>query len=175
MSDKLNDSLDGKRNNFNELHLNEMILKAAEDGDLLGVKWCLSRDQSVVMAVDSDLYTPLHRSAYNNHTEVMRLLIGRGADVRARTLDGWTPLHCASKWANTGAADLLINCGADINAVSDGGNTALHLAASHNNRQLLELFLHNQDIDITLTNDSGETAYQIAKRSSPLHQLWQYL
>ena len=157
------------------LDINEKILKAAEDGDLSAVKKCLEINPQSVGAVDSDLYTPLHRSTYNNHIQVMKQLIKSGADVSARTIDGWTPLHCAAKWGHIEAIDLLINCGADINAVSNGGNTALHLAANLNNRPLLELLLHNEDINIHMKNESGDTAYQIAKRSSPLYQLWHYL
>ncbi|CAG2100378.1 unnamed protein product [Medioppia subpectinata] len=182
MSDKCDEEVKDNSNDDNNhknddivFNANETILKCAENGDLLGVRECLERDPRLVLAVDSDRYTPLHRSSYNNHIQVMRLLIQSGADVSARTTDGWTPLHCASKWSHVSAADLLINCGADINAVSNGGNTALHLAANHNNRPLVELFLFNEDTDTTLANESGETAYHIAKRSSPLYQLWHYL
>lgn len=150
-------------------------LKAAERGDFEVLDKCLELWPDCVHAVDSDGYTPLHRSSYNNHTKVMRRLIASGADVCARTVDGWTPLHCAAKWAHIEAVDLLLNCCADINAISNGGNTALHLVANHNKRPLLELLLYNEDIDVDIKNQSGETAYQIAKRSSPLYQLWHYL
>lgn len=157
-------------------HLNEEILKAAENGDLLTVNKCLKLDPQCVRAVDTDLYTPLHRSTYNNHIEIMHKLIQSGADISAKTIDGWTRLHCAAKWGHIEAIDgLLLNCGADINAVSNGGNTALHLAANLNNRPLVELLLHNQDIDIDIKNQCGETAYQIARRASPQYQLWNYL
>ena len=155
--------------------LSAIILKAAEKGIVSVVDKCLRLRPDCVRAVDSDCYTPLHRSSYNNHIQVMRHLLKYGADVSARTSDGWTPLHCAAKWGHIEAVDLLLNCGADINAVSNGGNTALHLAANYNKRPLLELLLYNEDIDVDIKNQSGETAYQIAKRSSPLYQLWNYL
>ena len=44
-------------------------------------------------SIDEDLYTPLHRAAYNGHVNVMKVLLKHGADPNAPTLDGWTPLH----------------------------------------------------------------------------------
>ncbi|XP_054162692.1 ankyrin repeat domain-containing protein 49-like [Oppia nitens] len=174
---RLSPNESNEKNGYNEQQqsLGDRILMAAENGDICEVKTCLKIDKSLVHSVDSDLYTPLHRSAYGNHIQVMKLLIDSGANPTARTATGWTPLHSAAQWAHIDAVDLLLNCGADINAVSDGGNTALHLAAKHKKRNLLELLLYNEDIDSLAKNDSGESAYDIAYRASPLYQLWQYL
>ena len=53
----------------------------------------LEHDRTLVTATDDDLYTPLHRAAYNGHLTVMQCLLRHGADANAPTLDGWTPLH----------------------------------------------------------------------------------
>ena len=38
----------------------------------------ISSNPQLVFTKDSDLYTPLHRAAYSNHTEMLTLLLGKG-------------------------------------------------------------------------------------------------
>jgi ankyrin repeat protein len=168
-----------KENEINKkekkIDLKEEILKAAENGDIDRVKKCLNIDKNLVEVDDSDGYTALHRATYNNHIEVVKLLIESGANVCSRTADGWQPIHSAAKWKHIHLLDFLLASGADINAVSNGGNTALHLAANHNSKEVIEFLLFHEDIDVTLKNDCGETAFDIAKRSSNYYRLWDYL
>jgi ankyrin repeat protein len=159
----------------NKIDLNEEILKAAENGDIHRVKECLKIDKNLLQIHDSDGYTALHRATYNNHIEVVKLLIESGANVSSRTSDGWQPIHSAAKWGHIQILDLLVSCGAHVNAVSSGGNTPLHLAANHNSKEVLEFLLFHEDIDVTLKNDCGETAFDIANRSSKYYRLWDYL
>ena len=92
------DTEDENLDNFNvdsaqEKEVESAILSAAKSGNLDVVKSVLEKSHRFVTAVDEDLYTPLHRAAYNGHLEVMKFLIQCGADTNAPTLDGWTPLH----------------------------------------------------------------------------------
>ena len=52
---------------------------------------------------NDDGWTPLHKAAWEGHTEVAELLIAEGADVNAKRWDGATPLD----WADGEIADLL--------------------------------------------------------------------
>ena len=76
----------------------ELILKSSEKGIIDHVVSILDKEPSLVNCRDSDGYTPLHRASYNGRTNVVRVLLQRGADVDARTEDGWQPLHCACRW-----------------------------------------------------------------------------
>lgn len=76
----------------------ELLLKLSEKGIFERVMSILDKDPSLVNCKDSDGYTPLHRASYNGHTNVVRVLLQRGADLDARTEDGWQPLHCACRW-----------------------------------------------------------------------------
>lgn len=75
-----------------------LLLKSSEKGIIDHVVLILDKEPSLVNCRDSDGYTPLHRACYNGRTNVVRVLLQRGADVAARTEDGWQPLHCACRW-----------------------------------------------------------------------------
>ncbi|MDP6636660.1 MAG: ankyrin repeat domain-containing protein [Phycisphaerae bacterium] len=64
-------------------------------------------------------------------TEVIRLLLDKGADTAVQLSDGATPLHVAVLFANPEeVVDLLLAHGADINATDKGLATPLHYAAA---------------------------------------------
>lgn len=151
---------------------NNRVLSAAESGNLDILKRLISADSHLVNCRDADNYTPLHRACYNNHTEVIKYLLENGADISAKSREGWEPLHSAVHWGQTEAAALLIEAGADINCKSNSGLAPVHLAAQQNIRPLLELFLYNSDIDLTVKTEVGDTPYDIARRSSPLYSLF---
>ena len=70
-------------------------------------------------------FTLLHFAIHYNHIEIAKLLLERGADVRAKNNRGETPLHWAK---NVETAKLLLDRGADVNAKNNMGDTPLHLA-----------------------------------------------
>jgi len=146
------------------------ILKAAENGDQATVEALLNIDPSLVSAFDGDQYTPLHRASYNNHADVVELLLRRGANVGARTECGWQPIHCAAKWGNAHALHILITLGgADVNARTNGNLTPLHLAASCKDAggvEAVQLLLSHPNIALDLVSDAGETANDVARQTS---------
>eukprot|EP00088_Acartia_fossae_P031891 TRINITY_DN3268_c0_g1_i1.p1 TRINITY_DN3268_c0_g1~~TRINITY_DN3268_c0_g1_i1.p1 ORF type:complete len:276 (-),score=100.00 TRINITY_DN3268_c0_g1_i1:540-1367(-) len=146
------------------------ILWAAQNNQLDLVKEMVGAAPGLVGARDEDLYTPLHRAAYNNHIQVARFLLGAGADPLAMTDTGWTPMHSAAKWNNAEMVELLLAAGTPVNTISEGGLTALHVAAMSGGkcRNTVELLLMQPDIDLSLVSNQGDTACEIALRSGPL-------
>ena len=61
-------------------------------------------------------------------TEVIELLIQKGADVNARNRNGTTPLHGAVFLGQTEAVELLIQKGADANARTNERATPLDIS-----------------------------------------------
>ena len=144
-----------------------LFLRAAEIGE---VKICtqlhIVHGSELLEYKDEDGYSAIHRAAYNGHIEVIKKLIQFGANVVAQTNDKWQPLHCASKWDKVEVASMLLQNGADINAQTQGGQTPLHLVSSNRDAfQTMELLLSHPNIDPSLKNNLGETAYDIAARS----------
>lgn len=152
----------------------KLLLWAAENNRLSTLRRLLSEKATLVNTRDEDEYTPLHRAAYSGHLEVVRELIAQGADVHAVTVDGWTPLHSACKWNNTRVASFLLQHDADINAQTKGLLTPLHLAAGNrDSKDTLELLLMNRYIKPGLKNHLEETAFDIARRTSNYHYLFE--
>jgi ankyrin repeat protein len=104
---------------------------AAREGNLAAVQAILDEAPALVNA-DKEGEQPLHAAlgSVEANPEVARLLIARGADVKAVNPNGITPLHLNSINGTREVAELLVAAGADVNAVNpDDGSVPLHLAA----------------------------------------------
>lgn len=94
----------------------------------------LSGDIHVARAVnapDDWGMTPLHEAALTGNTEIMSLLLAKGADTNARDVYMDTPLHFVA-FAPTNSAEaawILVRNGADVNVQDVFGETPLHWAA----------------------------------------------
>ena len=97
------------------------------------------------------------------------MLIKHKANIHAKTTDGWYPIHSAARWNQSDVIKVLLEHGADINAKTNGGQTPLHLASScKDTKKTIELLLAHPKTDRTVTNNLGETAETICKRTSAL-------
>jgi TPR repeat protein len=88
-----------------------------------------------------------------------------GADANARSEDGYTPLMYAVAKGNPEVVREIVSGGADVNIQSSTGWTALMFAAK-DKPELLELLLKAKP-DLTLKNNVGQTAYDIAELFQP--------
>ncbi|XP_050316125.1 ankyrin repeat domain-containing protein 49-like [Anthonomus grandis grandis] len=149
------------------------ILEASENGDLETIKELLRQDPNLVHTTDKDNYTPLHRACYANNLEVVKYLVSNGANLSAKTEMQWEPLHSCCQWGNFKCAAVLIQHGANVNAVSEGGQTPLHIAATHGkNYDVIQMLLLHPYINPFIKNNSGETAADIARRSSKYYNVF---
>lgn len=150
------------------------VLGAAEEGDLEKLKKLLGKNPLLLQCTDKDGYTPLHRACYGNNVKVVEYLVEKGAQIDAKTQDEWQPLHSACCWNNTECAETLIACGADVNAKSKGDQTPLHLlSSSSHNSPALQLFLLNPETNPRVVNSSGDTADQIARRTTKYYPIYE--
>jgi|SRR5579884_2086941 len=119
------------------------IFEATMAGDRARVEQLLSHDRSLVRAFTKDGWTPLHLAAFFDQPEIAELLIARGADVNARSLNAMRnmPLHAAAAGGSNAVVSALLSRGADVNARQQGGWTALHAAAQNGNAGMVTALL----------------------------------
>ena len=70
-------------------------------------------------------WTPLIYAATSGREEVLRYLLGIGADVNAQSPNGTTALMMAVREGHAGTVELLLAKGADANHRNENGATAL--------------------------------------------------
>lgn len=139
---------------------------AAAVGNVAAVRNLLSADLAAVDDRGPDGRTALHLAARFGHMEVARLLLGRGADPNAISLDDErvTPLYSAVVARHRDTASLLLALGASPNSVQKGGWTALHAAARNGDQAIVDM-LQLRRADTTRVSDDGHTAVDLAEEN----------
>ena len=123
---------------------------------------------------DAEGMTPLISASLYGDIESIHLLLGKGANVKARDIFGRTPLIAATAtWrgpmdCSVEIVRLLLEHGADVNAQNQKGRTALMEALGHwqfeRQREIVELLLSHKS-DLSLKDKSGRTALAMAGKS----------
>lgn len=95
-------------------------------------------------------------------TDVTRALVAAAnVDINARDATDWTPLMHASFFGRVSVMRVLLSAGALIDATTLDGSSALHIA-SRNRQFMPAVVLVGAGADLTLTNNNGHTALDLA-------------
>src|SRR5580700_824649 len=120
--------------------------------------------------------TPLLRAAKAGDTEVVKMLLAKGADPKLTTKFGMTPIMAASGLGTkeedtTGrkkteaeaiaSIKLCLDAGADVNAIDNQGDTALHGAAQKGDDQVVQ-FLADHGAKLDVKDRKGRTPLDAA-------------
>lgn len=145
------------------------IFEAASLGNSGRITELLSSDPSLVNAVSSDGFTPLHFSCFFRQEGSARQLLKGGADPAAVARNNMKvqPLHSAAAARQRHIAEMLLHAGAPVNARQQGGWTALHAAAQHGDLETAELLLE-YGADPAQANDEGKTPVDLAAQNPEL-------
>lgn len=137
------------------------IFEATALGRIDRVRELLTKDPALVKAFSPEGFTALHGNL--NHTDVVQLLIDKGADINAVSNNAFlaTPLQSAIAMGWTDAAKLLIASNANVNCRGEGGGTPLHEAAGSGQIESAKLLL-DHGAKVNAKDDSGKTPLTIA-------------
>src|SRR6185295_17142129 len=95
-----------------------------------------------------------------NHADVVRRLVERGADVRARSATGFTPMLFAAQQGAVEIARVLIAAGAGVEP--EGKGPAPLMIAVNSAQASFGLFLLDQGANPNASTPNGETALHVA-------------
>ena len=146
-------------NNYGETPLMDAILsEQIPIGTSVACDLLLSHpDIDVTLSQREDLYHPLHSAAWNNLRGVVKIMLDKGADPRALTLDKNSPLGIAAFRRNREAVYCLAPLNREIidNADKDG-DRAIHYASYQGDVDMLNCLL-DHGADPNVANDYDVT------------------
>ncbi|XP_016979076.2 DNA-binding protein RFXANK [Drosophila rhopaloa] len=111
---------------------------------------------------DGNGFTALHWAASYGQLVSVQLLVGAGANVNNMgATDLVSPLLLAAAGGHNEIVRFMLEHGADSTHMDIVGNTALMYAAAGNHPHTCNELLA-RDLDLSATNEDGETAYSLA-------------
>ncbi len=145
---------------------NSQLLLASEQGDIDQVRELLNAKKHGELVADVnarglDDYTPLHHAVSELHTDVVNVLLRRGAKVELVSTSQRTPLHVACFRGNKEIIVSLVKHGSNINAQEKEGNAPAHILSELGFVDALSWLLE-QKPDLGIKNQFGETASDLS-------------
>lgn len=119
---------------------------AITNHDLVKVTSLLKDNPAAVNTPDDDYFAslPIDIAAGCGDTNILALLLERGAFINSTNRFGMTPLHVAAARKQLGAAEFLVSKGANVNApYGIDKDTPLHFAADAGHEAIVQLLLTN--------------------------------
>jgi ankyrin repeat protein len=92
-------------------------------------------------------WAPIHYAAFEGRTEVLKYLLGKGADKNALGANGFTALMLAARGGHLESARVLLYEDADVGIRGPAGETALGIAKSRKNLELEALLKRAGAVD----------------------------
>lgn len=138
------------------------LIAAARTGTIAEVKRELSRG-AYVDCVDDEFNTPLMHSVVRNENASAKLLVARGADVRAKNRRNETAFSVACMMGNEEMARLLLDKGASPEIIDVYGSHPLHHAVRNGHAGIVTILLPRVR-NINVRDREGNTALRIALR-----------
>ena len=138
-----------------------LMLSAAEAGDAKRLISTLEYVRNINFA-DNQKRTALYFAAMGGHSDIVQLLLAKGALTEASSEKGWTPLHLAAACGHMGIVELLLEKGASTEATMGTCNwTPLHWAVEKDHAGVVVALLGKGASTEAVTN-FGSTPLHLA-------------
>ena len=122
----------------------QKLFQAAQAGDAKTVAQVLAAGRvNVDVAEPQGGATPLQAAALFGHLEVVRQLVGAGADMDRTDREGRSALALATRGVHVAVMEFLLKHGAHANLAAHDGTTPLHDAVTQNHYQEVELLVQH--------------------------------
>ena len=108
-------------------------------------------------AKDEYSNTALIWASRNGKTEIVAMLVEKGADVNATDNWGYTPLLLASRYGHKEIVAMLVEKGADVNTEVQAQMTALLWATIAGHKDVVEILLQQPGIQVNAADMWGRT------------------
>lgn len=115
-----------------------------------------------VNVLDNNLSSPLHKASSFGSGTIVQALVRKGAHLDLQNSDGQSPLHIAIDYSNLKIVKYFIKKGASTNLIDIHGSSALHLASWTGDREIFDLILENNTLDINTPDSDGMTCLALA-------------
>jgi ankyrin repeat protein len=109
----------------------ESLHEAIKKDDLKSVKAIIDSIPDIIDIPDDDNMTPLCIAAANGNSNIVTILLDKGANLMIGDADSSQPIHFAALKGHTNIVELLISKGAGIDAKDNNGVTPLSFALSY--------------------------------------------
>jgi hypothetical protein len=129
------------------------------------LKWLL--EHGAVLNREGNYWGALHYAVFNGHLELARDLIGRGAEVNARSPNGSTPLMLAAREGREELAKVLLESGADTKAKNDWGDSALTMAMRYDHYQLGKMISSVEEFAVAVKAPKESFGEPVRSASAP--------
>lgn len=144
-----------------------VLVSAARSGNLELIRYLVEEKGCDIHAHSRFGWTPLYCSVLDNHPDLMRYLIDKGADVHTLTQDRGSLLMLAVGFSFAAPGEklktalFLIEQGVDPNLRDKNGETALFRAIERDHPEAVELLLEN-GAKVNQDNKKGKTPLHAA-------------
>lgn len=116
---------------------------------------------------DAQGFTPLQAAAKKGDEKIVKLLLGKKADINQADAKGRTPLYYAAQNGYTSMVKLLINKGANISSSDEHELTPLHMAAINGNSSIAEVLI-KKGANVNALDQDGNSALHFAAQNGHL-------
>lgn len=138
------------------------IFTQCREGNAVAVRLWLDNTENDLNQGDDHGFSPLHWACREGRSNVVDMLIMRGARINVMNRGDDTPLHLAASHGHRDIVQKLIQHKADVNAVNEHGNSPLHYACFWGQDEVAEDLVNNSAL-IYICNKYGETPLDKAK------------